>query len=84
MESSVVLFYNTDYCRIGSLENEEIQGLPLRPDYCRIGSLETVGVGADNPITDHCRIGSLENVRFPFLHVRFNHRRDNRKTIKPA
>ena len=53
-------------------------------DHCRIGSLETVGVGADNPITDHCRIGSLENVRFPFLHVQFNHCRDNRKTIKPA
>ena len=33
---------------------------------------------------DHCRVGSLENVGFPFLHVRFDYCRENRKTIQPA
>ena len=47
-------------CRIGSLESEEVEKLPIRIVNCRIGSLEIAFLEARHNLLVNCRIGSLE------------------------
>ena len=61
LPTTFIVYRALVHCRVGSLENPQLQIHVPRFVHCRVGSLEIIPLGKTRYTTVHCRVGSLEN-----------------------